>query len=94
MGIYINSTDITFAIFGGALISLATTLHLLLKGRVTGFSGIYFSLISFDKTFLWKLALLGAVMSTSAIFYDFFGFTQIITGNNNVYAFDKPEITI
>jgi hypothetical protein len=74
MLINFNTTDIGFAILGGALIGLATTLHLLLKGRVTGFSGIFFSLITYDKTFIWKLSLLGAVISTSAIFYNIFKF--------------------
>jgi hypothetical protein len=88
MKINFNSTDISFALLGGALIGIATTIHLLLKGRVTGFSGIYFSIISYDKTFIWKLSLLGAIISTSAIFYDIFKFDQIISGDNNVYAFD------
>ena len=55
--------DVVLAVIGGAIIAIATSLHLLLKGRikqkgkkiysligrVTGFSGIVFSLIRFEK---------------------------------------------
>lgn len=38
-----------FAIIGGLLIGIATTLHLALKGRITGISGIFYSIITCDK---------------------------------------------
>jgi len=35
-----NPDDVYLALIGGCLIGLATSLHYILMGRVTGFSGI------------------------------------------------------
>jgi len=45
---YINGYDIILASIGGLLIGIATTANLYLKGRITGFSGIYYSIITLD----------------------------------------------
>jgi uncharacterized membrane protein YedE/YeeE len=62
--------EIISAIIGGTLISLSTTIHLVTKGRVTGMSGIFYSILSFDKkTILWKSALIASMMMTSILIF-------------------------
>jgi len=46
--VFWNQYDIANALIGGLLIGVATTFHLLIKGRITGFSGIYYSLVTMD----------------------------------------------
>lgn len=46
---YWNSDDVYLALFGGLLIGIATSTNYLLKGRLTGFSGMFYSLITFDQ---------------------------------------------
>ena len=48
MAVGMSGSDFGFALLGGFLIALATSLHLFLKGRITGMSGIFYSLITFD----------------------------------------------
>lgn len=52
--------DTGCALIGGAFIAASTTLHLLFAGRVTGMSGIFNTLIKFDKAsgFYWKVCFL------------------------------------
>lgn len=65
-----NPSDIYLALIGGTIIGIATSTHYLLMGRVTGFSGIFYSLITFDKSsFYWKLSLMAAVMLASCIMF-------------------------
>ena len=49
MTVTITGSDAGFAVLGGFLISLGTSLHLLMKGRVTGMSGMFFGIIRYDK---------------------------------------------
>lgn len=70
--------DIILSSMGGVFISLSTSFHLYMKGRITGFSGIFYSLITFDKSSLyWKAALVCGLLSTSAVLYDIFGFGKV-----------------
>lgn len=65
-----NADDVYLALIGGCLIGIATSIHYLLMGRVTGFSGIYYSLITFDKgSWNWKLGLMSSVMLASCIMF-------------------------
>jgi uncharacterized membrane protein YedE/YeeE len=49
------STEWTFALIGGVLIGLAVTFMLLLKGRVTGISGILYGVLKFTKNdWYWR----------------------------------------
>lgn len=65
-----NPDDVYLALIGGCLIGLATSLHYILMGRVTGFSGIYYSLITFDKgSWNWKLGLMSSVMLASSLMF-------------------------
>lgn len=43
------------AIIGGVLIGLSASMMLYLKGRVTGISGIFAGVLSFNKENIWKL---------------------------------------
>jgi uncharacterized membrane protein YedE/YeeE len=69
-------------------------MNLFFKGRIIGWSGIFFSMISFDKSSIyWKLATFSGLITSSTIFYFIFGFNPIISGTN-VYAFDSPPDTM
>jgi len=77
--VYWNPADVWLALIGGGIIGVSTTLHLLLRGRVTGFSGIFFSLVTFDKSsFLWKLCLIMAVILISGIMFLIYGYYCLI----------------
>lgn len=68
----LNFKDIYLAAAGGLLIGIATSIHYLLKGRITGFSGIYYSLITMDKnSFFWKISLMSSVVLSSSLLYKY-----------------------
>lgn len=70
-----NSSEVILALLGGVFIGLATSIHYLVMGRVTGFSGIYYSLITYDKSsFFWKLSLMSCVMMASCIMFLIYGY--------------------
>lgn len=50
MTITIDTNAITFAIVGGLTLGLATSLNYIVRGKVTGMSGIAFGLISPSKS--------------------------------------------
>ena len=67
--------DIKLASFGGLLIGIATTIHYLFLGKVTGFSGIYYGIVTFDKdSIIWKISLLSGVVLSSSIMYIKYGY--------------------
>lgn len=86
--VYWNGYDIALGVIGGVLIGVATSIHYLLKGRVTGFSGIVYSIITFDKpSFYWKVSLMMGVVIASSIFfliYGYFLFFKISDGMNQL----------
>jgi len=57
---YWNNLDIENACIGGAIIALSTSLNLLYFGRVTGISGMFNTVINWDKGsgLYWKLSFL------------------------------------
>jgi len=73
---------------GGLLIGIASTIHLLLKGRVTGMSGIFNGMITLDESITWKSSIFSGLLFTSSIAYYIFGFGEV---TNEVYLFDSPE---
>lgn len=80
---YLNINDIYMSLFGGTLISLSTTFHLLFKGRITGFSGIVSSIVNFDKSSMfWKIGLMSSVICSSCILYLLYHDKPIIQGAN------------
>lgn len=73
--VFWNGTDIGLAVIGGALIGIATSLHYVVKGRVTGFSGILYSIATYDlPSFFWKVSLMMGVVMASSIFYLVYGY--------------------
>lgn len=80
------SYNILFAVVGGVLLSVATSFHLYVKGRITGMSGIFYGLISYErKNFHWKISLVCAMIITSVIFFQVFG-------DRNIYADPEKDI--
>lgn len=73
--------DFYMSALGGILISLATSFNLLLKGRITGMSGILFGLLTLND-FIWKLSLILGIIWTSSLF-------KIAAGKTN-WFFDPP----
>lgn len=74
--VFWNPQDIGLGIIGGVLIGIATSIHFLVKGRVTGFSGIVFSIITYDQpSFHWKVSLMMGVIIASGIFFLAYGYT-------------------
>ena len=47
--VFISTSDVLFGILGGILLGISTSLHLSLKGWMTGMSGIFYSLITLDQ---------------------------------------------
>lgn len=67
---YISGFNIGMGILGGFLIAASTSLNLLLKGRITGMSGIFYSLVTFDKSsFYWKTSLVSGMLCAASILY-------------------------
>ena len=70
MGLFgATNQDISDACLGGFLISIATTAHLLLKGRITSMSSLLQSFLTFDKIFYWKMSLICSMLTTSSLFF-------------------------
>jgi hypothetical protein len=67
--VYWNNQDVIAALVGGALIAIATSLNLLLYGRITGLSGAFNSIIRFDKEggMHWKFVFFTALITIPAI---------------------------
>lgn len=62
-----SDDDIKKAIYGGLLMSLASSLFYLLKGRMTGMSGLLPSIYKSDINNYWKIAMLASIVLTSGI---------------------------
>jgi uncharacterized protein len=66
----IEASDLILAFIGGLLISISTSLHLFMKGRITGMSGAFFGVISLEKNNLhWKACLICSMIVVSSAFY-------------------------
>jgi hypothetical protein len=67
--VFWNNQDVIAALIGGALRAIATSLNLLLYGRITGLSGAFNSIIRFDKEggMHWKFVFLTALITIPAI---------------------------
>lgn len=74
-----DTVGMTNAFIGGVIISVATSVHLLTNGRVTGMSGIFNGVITFTD-FHWKSSFVaGLIMASSLGFLDA-GYHPIGTG--------------
>jgi hypothetical protein len=45
-----DSTEYLYAALGGLLLGIATSINYMFRGKVTGMSGIVYSIISFNKS--------------------------------------------
>lgn len=68
---FMFKSDWLNAVVGGAILSLATSVHLILKGRVTGMSGTFFRSMLIDD-FNYNMSLILGMMTTSTIVKAFF----------------------
>lgn len=48
--VYIDATSFYNAALGGALLGIATSLNFGLRGKITGMSGMFWTLISFNRS--------------------------------------------
>ena len=91
-GIDIDAQTVVLSIIGGTLIAFATTLHLMLFGRLTGMSSILNSFMQCYQRpgFMWKFGFFcGLLTSTYGVFM-VFGYT-LNAGNIIIQLFDKQE---
>lgn len=63
--------EYTFSFIGGLIIGIATSLNLALMGRVTGFSGIFNTLIKLDRKsgLRWKFSFLVGFLYAGFMMY-------------------------
>lgn len=60
--------EIFLPFLGGLLIAIASSANYLLSGKITGFSGMFWSLISFQRTqILWKLVYIASFLLTGSL---------------------------
>ncbi len=52
------------------LLAFASSMNLLLKGRITGFSGIFLGTITLNG-FIWKISIINGILWISHLFYAF-----------------------
>ena len=66
-----RAEDYIWATFGGILIGIATTLNLLIYGRITGNSGIFNTLIKLkhDEGLRWKVAFFSGLVASTYLIY-------------------------
>ena len=84
------------ALVGGLLIGVSSTLNLYWYGRITGMSGIFNSLIKFDKEagFFWKFCFFsGLIFVPSIIYYSAGTSIKDSSGNIQIQFFDTPQWT-
>ncbi len=88
----IDAQNVVLAIIGGTLIAFATTLHLMLFGRLTAMSSIFNSLIKCDQQggFRWKFGFFCGLLTGTYGVFMLFGHT-LNAGNITIQLFDKQE---
>lgn len=89
--VYWNTQEVIQAIIGGLLIALASTLNLLLYGRITGISGAFNSVIKYDKDcgFFWKYYFIIGLFSIPKILQLIFGHSIKLSDDMNFVMFDS-----
>ena len=48
--VYIDATSLYYAAIGGALLGIATCINFGLRGKITGMSGLLYTLVSFNRS--------------------------------------------
>lgn len=84
----VNETELWLALGGGLLIALAASLHLALKGRITGMSGLISGVLGNEGS-KWKISLLVGMAITSCVFWLIFKFDPIGEEETTVF-FSTP----
>lgn len=51
--VYYNPTELGYAAIGGALLAIATTINYVFRGKITGMSGYFWSIVSFNRSILF-----------------------------------------
>ena len=71
----IETNPLYYAAVGGILLGISTSLHYVLKGNVTGISGIIYDVAFFNiNQFPNKLIIIGGIIVASGVFFDVFGY--------------------
>ncbi|CDW76784.1 UNKNOWN [Stylonychia lemnae] len=91
--VYWNSAEVGWAVFGGFLISLSTTLNLRYYGKVTGLSGYFNTVVKGDTSqeFQRKFSFLAGLIFLPVLMRFIFGYYIIYSNNYVQYLFD-PEV--
>ena len=74
--------DITNALIGGSIMALASTLHLLVKGKITGISGACFRVVKGDN-FYYNLSFLLGMVFVSATAKVFYGNSEVFEASSS-----------
>jgi hypothetical protein len=51
--VFSNPTELGYAAVGGALLAIATTINYVFRGRITGMSGYFWSIVSLNRSILF-----------------------------------------
>ena len=85
-----NVGEITFAILGGILISIATSLFIIMKGRTcSGFSSFIGLITMNEKTRQWNLSFYCGLIFIVTLFFQIFKF-RVMPCLLNVQFFELP----
>lgn len=70
-GVYWEPVEIGMAVLGGSFIALSTSLHLLILGRITGMSGMFFTIIRLAKKehLIGKICCVFGIVLIPFLFY-------------------------
>ena len=66
----VNTDEYYYAVGGGAIIAIATSINLILKGRISGISGILYGAITLNG-FFWKINFILGLLLSYSYFYTF-----------------------
>jgi len=91
-------TDINpfyFAAIGGVILGIATSINYCLRGKVTGMSGMLYSIFFWNRCILSiiiediheKLSIIGGMLVAAGMFFDIFGY-----GSSNNFTPYGPEL--
>lgn len=85
------TANVSTPFMGGLLISLASSLNLFYKGRITGMSSVFFNLISFDRSKLhYASAIVAGLLLASTLAWERYGYGSY----KDIYLFDSPQVFI
>lgn len=80
---------LTTAFIGGLLLSLASSINFILKGRLTGMSSILNGLIKFDDSVTWKSSVFSGLMFSACICYYLYEFQEFQPKSS---FYDSPKV--